>query len=210
MEKQKTKMEMMKFKTAATTVVLAVMLFFGNSLETIHAQPAATPSGAPAPEGLETETQEQVNAICQIEMQDFLFDEFKDYREFMDTHFQNMSGSSSLLDTAFAKYREFRSIAMREYATYFPQQGASQLSEGIEPGACLKIVEDTLADARKIIELKAAATSTVKKTTALITKYQEINAQLRVLTRTFLTMKGYFDTFSDKLPCYIADACNKS
>ena len=197
------------FKTLSITVILAVMLFFGNSLQTIQAQPAPTPSSAPQPAGLEDASAEEINIVCQIEMEDFMFEESKRYMEFMDTHFMNKSGSASLMDTAFARYREFRDVAMRKYDTYFPQQGALQFTEGVEKGACLQIVEKGLADARKLLEIKATSTSAVKKTTALITKYQEINEKLRVLNQTFLYMKGYLDVFADKLPCYIVKACNK-
>lgn len=205
-----TQTEKGNFKTASLTVILAVVLFFGNSLQMIYAQPAATPSGAPEPEGLEGQSPEEINVVCQIEMEDFMFDQFQEYQDWMDEHFQNKSSTSSLLDAAFSRYREFRDTAMNKYFTYFPQQGASQLTEGFEKGACLKVVEDKLQEARTVLQMKANSTSAVKKTTALITKYQEINEKLRLLNETFLHMKGYLDIFADKLPCYIAKGCNKA
>jgi hypothetical protein len=80
--------------------------------------------------------------------------------------------------------------------------------EGLEPGACLKIVDDTLALARRELQMRAVQTSTVKKTTALIQKYQQINDRLGGLNLTFLSMKAYLDTFAAKLPCYIKNSCN--
>jgi hypothetical protein len=198
------------FKTASLAVILAVAFFFGNSLQTIQAQPAPTPSGAPEPAGLEGASSEEINEVCQIEMEEFFWDEFGNYMDFMDTHFQNKNSTVSLLDTAVSRYREFRDTAMNKYFTYFPQQGALQLTEGIEKGACLQIVEEALYDAREVLKMKANSTSAVKKTTALITKYQQINEKLRLLNQTFLDMKRYLDVFADKLPCYIVKACNKA
>lgn len=148
--------------------------------------------------------------VCQIELRQYFDTAMRDYRNFLETTFQNKSSTSSLLDTAFAHYKEFRTAAMNKYAQYLPQQGAGQLSEGLQPGACLAIVEENLAEARRLLESRARTSSSVKKTTALISKYQEINNQLRTLNQSFITMKAYLDTFAAKLPCYIKKSCNKA
>ena len=83
------------------------------------------------------------------------------------------------------------------------------MSEGLELGECRDILEKALRSARDTLEQKAITTSTVKKTTALLQKYQSINGQLRNLYQSFITMKKHLDTFADKLPCYISKQCNK-
>ena len=194
-----------KLNIAALTFALILLFCFGNSVQFLQAQPAPTPTGAPegaAPEG-------QENLICQKDIVLFLQQEEPQYRAWMESHFNNKSSSSSLLDDAFGRYSQFRKSLMDRYATYFPQQGALQLTEGLEPAACLKEVEDALRRARNTLEQKARTTSTVKKTTALISKYQEINGKLQNLTLNYVRMKQYLDTFADKLPCYVRKACNK-
>jgi hypothetical protein len=193
-------------KNFTIMVLLAFMLFFGNSFGELKAQPAPTPSGAPngaAPEGTDA------NVVCQFEMGKYMEATKSSFRDFLTTNFQNKSGTGSLLATAFAKYREVRDGAYAKYAAFYPQQGAFQLTEGIETGACQKTMETGLEDMRRELTTRAQQTSTVKKTTALLEKYQKINTQLRVLNSSFLKMKSFLDTFSQKLPCYLKDSCNK-
>lgn len=196
------------FNPLPVTIALIVIFVIGNSFSVIQAQPADTGNGAL--DGQEDTDQEQENVVCQIEMGKFLDTEFKKYLDFMDTNFQNKSSTGSLLDLGFDRYREFRNTVMKEYSKYSPQQSASQLTEGLEPGACMEVVENKLNDARRTLKNVAAQTSAVKETTALITKYQDINNQLRVLNQSFLAMKSYLTTFSDKLPCYVKKGCTKS
>lgn len=191
------------YKPLALTLALVLVFCFGNSVQFLQAQPTPTD----APEGAAPEGQE--NEVCMADMKLYLLDVEPKYRNWMENHFNNKSSSTSLLDDAFARYADYRRNIYDRYATYFPQQGALQLSEGLEPGACLAMVEDSLEKARQTLEQKALSTSTVKRTTALITKYQQINSQMRTLYQSFITMKKHLDTFADKLPCYISKACNK-
>lgn len=194
------------FQPHAVMIALVIVLCAGNSIEFIQAQPAPTPTDTPAqsaaPEG-------QENEFCQADMKQFLEFEEPRYGEWMESHFNNKSSTTSLLDDAFARYTDFRASLYDRYNNYFPYQGALQLSEGLELGECRSIMEKALSRARNTLEQKAITTSTVKKTTALLQKYQEINGKLRNLYQTFITMKKYLDTFADKLPCYIQDQCNK-
>lgn len=205
MEKQENQ-HRLSTKNFTVMLLLAFTLFFGNSFGELKAQPAPNPTGAPngaAPEGTDT------NVVCQYEMGRYMESEKTRFSEFLTTNFQNKSGTGSLLPIAFAKYREVRDAAYAKYATFYPQQGAYQLTEGVETGACLKTMEDALELMRRELTTRAMQTSTVRKTTALLQKYQKINTQLRVLNRTFLTMKSFLDTFSQKLPCYLKSSCNK-
>ncbi len=203
----------LELKTLPVTVMLAAMLFFGNSVSMIQAQPNygggnGTPPGNVPPE--------QALGACQLAMGNFkqhdggfVDIQLTSFRSFLATNFQNKSSTSSLLETAFARYREFRSALYTKYNSYMPQQGASQLTEGLGSNACFTAVQDALDAAQNELQQRAVQTSTVKKTTALISKYQQINAKLATLNRTFITMKTYLDTFAAKLPCYIVKGCNK-
>ena len=202
MDNNKAKLEL---RTLAVTVALAAMLFFGKSIGVLQAQPAATGTGAP--EGAVPD--EQAQAACQQQMVNFGQYELGRFRDFIRTTFQNKSSTGSLLETAFGRYKELRTSLYNKYYQFYPQQGASLMTEGLGANACMSAVNDILNSARHELETRAVQTSTVKKTTALISKYQEINAQLATLNRTFITMKSYLDTFAAKLPCYIIKGCNK-
>jgi hypothetical protein len=194
-----------KFRTVALTIAIALIFVAVNAVNVIQAQPAATGTGAP--EGAVPD--EQAEAACSETMAKFADYELGRFREFIRGNFQNKSSTSSLLEAGFSRYKEFRTSLYNKYYTFFPQQGAFQLTEGIGSNACMSVVSDFLSKARNELQSRAVQTSTVKKTTALISKYQQINSKLATLTRTFMTMKAYLDTFADKLPCYIKKSCNK-
>ncbi|MCA9373664.1 MAG: hypothetical protein R3B71_00655 [Candidatus Gracilibacteria bacterium] len=192
------------FHPTAVMIALVILLCAGNSVQFLQAQqtPTDIPAQSAAPEGEE-------NSFCQADLTAFLATEVPRYNEWMESHFNNKSSTTSLLDDAFARYTDFRASLYGRYNNYFPYQGALQLSEGLELGECRDILEKALRSARDTLEQKAITTSTVKKTTALLQKYQSINGQLRNLYQSFITMKKHLDTFADKLPCYISKQCNK-
>jgi hypothetical protein len=201
--------KMNEFKMLAVTAAIAAVFLFGSSVDLINAQTAPnygnTPTSPPAP----GTSAEDVKTICTIEMQKVADVELGNYRTFITTNFQNKSNTGSLLEIAVSRYRQLRKTLYDKYATFYPHQGALILTEGLQPGACMAIVDDTLSLARRELQMRAVQTSTVKKTTALIEKYQQINEKLGNLNRTFLSMKAYLDTFASKLPCYIKKSCNK-
>jgi len=194
-----------KFGTLAMTVAVVLIFVALNAVNVIQAQPAATGTGAPQGQVPDN----QAEAACTDAMGKFADYQLGQFRNFIRDNFQNKSSTTSLLDAAISRYREFRAALYTEYAGFYPQQGAFQLTEGIGSNACMSVMNDFLDKARNELQSRAVQTSTVKKTTALIEKYQEINGKLATLNRTFLTMKSYLDTFAAKLPCYIAKSCNK-
>lgn len=206
-QKQKSVFQKMReaLKPLSVTLALAMILFLGNSVEFLRAQESGGGGNGAAPEAAEN----QENVVCQQQMELFILDEEPKYNQFMESHFNNKSSTGTLLSDAFGKYQQYRTMLYDHYAQYFPQQYALQLTEGIEPGDCLRLVEDALSRARNIIEQKARTTSTVKKTTALLQKYKDINDQMATLVQSFMTMKKHLDTFADKLPCYVRRSCNK-
>jgi hypothetical protein len=194
-----------KFGTLALTLSMVLMFTAINAVGVIQAQPAATGTGAP--EGQVPD--EQAESACTDAMGKFADYELGKFREFITQNFQNKSSTSSLLENGFGRYKEFRTLLYDKYYAFYPQQGAYQLTEGIGSNACMSVVNDFLMKARNELNARAVQTSTVKKATAMIQKYQQINSKLATLNRTFLTMKSYLDTFADKLPCYIIKSCNK-
>lgn len=196
-----------KFRPLAVMVILICVLFFGNSVEFLSAAEgdATTQTGSNKTPG----ASQDENLECQEEMGKFLDVELGKYREWMKKHFENKSSTSSLTDDAIARYEEFRAVTMKEYYKHMPFEGASQLTEGLESGACLNQVREKLSDAMREVENRAKSTSTVRQSTALSDKYQQINNQLGGMAKDVLTMKAYLDTFADKLPCYVKKNCNK-
>lgn len=195
------------------TVFLALTIFFGNSVQILDAQKAPAPGASPAPftevnqnngaQNTDETVQKADPVLCQSTMKKLANDELKDFRHFLETNFQNKSSTASLLDGAIGKYRELREEMMDAYAKYYPNQGSSQLITALQPGVCLKIIEDSLDEAKILLKVHAIHTSGVKKSAALLEKYQSINNQLSGMSQQFMTLKALLDSFSQKLPCYV-------
>jgi hypothetical protein len=192
-----------KFYPFAATVVLGIMLFVGNSFR-MTAAIDSTSLGIPFPFQGTTTQQDSTNTdnLCEAEMSSFASKELAAFRQFLETNFQNKSSTTSLLNVAIDKYRELKKDLYTAYSRYSPNVGSGMLATGIQPGACQKIIQDTLSDAQNLLKTQATRTSGVKKSTALLQKYQSINSRLGDLYKKFVYMKAYLDTFSTKLPCY--------
>lgn len=193
-------------KPLTVTVLLGLFLVFGNALRPTEAQVAG---GGTIPYPFQDATVD-TNALCEPQMSDFAAKEMVDFRSFLDTTFQNKSSTGSLTDVAIGKYRELRSELYTAIGKYYPGIGSLQLTTSIEPGNCQKIVDDTLSDARTLLKQHALQTSGVKKSTALLEKYRQINSELGNLFQQFVYMKAYLDTFAGKMPCYPKTGCVNS
>lgn len=194
-------------KPLHVTLVALMLFLIGSSVQVLQAQNAPNYGDNSAQTGQPTGEPENVN--CKLEMGKFLDVEMKRYQDFMETHFQSKSSTSSLLDAALERYKEFRKTVNNKFSQFSPQPLALLATETIEPGECLRLVQDKLKQARQIIVDRARTTSAVKESTALIHEYQHMNEQLRTLSQSFLTMKAYLDTFATKLPCYVRKSCVK-
>ncbi len=197
----------LKINPATLTVVVAVLFFFGNSLVMpTQAEENAGSGSVPYPFQGSTE---EATGLCEPEMKVFASKELEDFRNFMETNFQNKSSTASLLENAIGKYRELRTEMYTAFSKFYPKMLSLQVTTGVEPNRCKQIIETTLSDARLLLKKHAVRTSGVKKSFALLQKYQQINAQLANLFQQFVYTKAYLDTFSTKLSCFPKTGCVK-
>ncbi len=197
----------LKINPTTLTVILAIMFFFGNSF-VVPTQAEENAGGGKIPYPFQGSS-EEATGLCEPEMKDFAAKELEDFRNFMETNFQNKSSTASLLETAIGKYRELRTELNTAFSKFYPKMLSLQVTTGVEPNRCKQIIETTLSDARLLLKSHAVRTSGVKKSSALLQKYQQINAQLADLFQQFVYTKGYLDTFSTKLSCFPKTGCVK-
>jgi len=202
----KNKNQKNELKIFALTVAMALIFFFGSSISELR---AADEDAAPGTENTQETTEEQKNIICEQEMTKFTDEKIDEYAIWITNNFQNKSSTTSLLNAAMGEYKNLRTALYDKLYTFSPHQGAFLLTEGLEGPECKRIVDRALEKAKSMLEKNARSTSAVKKSTILLTQYQQMNDKLAKLARDFLQMKAYLDTFSDKLPCYINRSCNK-
>jgi hypothetical protein len=204
----------LKVHPVVLTLVLGVMLFFGNSFRMTQAQTTApvTPPDFSVPAAGATDASGQplpTDNLCVPKMQYYASQEMADFRTFLDTNFQNKASTSSLVPLAIAKYRQMRTELYTAYGKYYPSIGSAMTVTTVEPEQCSQIIDQTLSDAQTLLKDHALRTSGVKKSSALLEKLQQINGQLATLYQNITYMKTYLDTFSGKLPCYPKSGCVK-
>lgn len=192
------------FHPLTITVALAVMFFFGSAIGPITARDLSAGSTGGGTEENATLTP----SSCDATMRLYAFERLQKYRNDIDTHFQNKSSTSSLLPDATSIFDEFVTDINSKMNSYFPDSGERHSVEAAEIQDCMKIVSESVEQAKSFFRTKATGTSTVKQTTALLDKYKTINQQLGVLNKTMLKFKSYMETFSNKVPCYIDKNCN--
>ncbi len=191
-----------KFFHPYSVMITLMILLLGNfSIGVSTAQQDSTPHS-------NNTANEMSNGVCVNAMRPFLSEKLSEYIIFMDKNFANKSNTSSLLDIAMRKYDEFQKEVMDKYHEYQPTDANSITYEGPEAGDCYDLVQTSLDTARYFIDTKAKMTSAVKKTTALMDKYKDINNKLAILEKSVLNFKVNMDSFATKVPCYIQKSCN--
>jgi len=201
-----------KIKPFTLTVIVAVMFLFGNSLKLTEAQDQ---SAAPLPADgtlqypFSSQQTDAVTNLCEPGMKDFASKEMQNFNQFLDTNFQSKDSTTTLLAIAMNKYRDMKNELNTALTKYVPNNGANATVTNGQLTKCQDIIDQTLSDAKNLLKTHAVRTSGVKKSSALIEKYQQINAQLADLFQQFMYMKAYLDTFASKMPCYQKSGCVK-
>jgi len=195
-----------KIKPFTLAVVLGVLLLFGNSLKPTEAQLAGNNT---IPYPFSSPATDATTNLCQPGMKDFASKELQNFNQFLDTNFQNKSSTISLLNVAMGKYRNLRTELYTAFGQYSPNVGSAITVSDSELSKCQDIINQTLSDAKNLLKIHAVRTSGVKKSTALLEKYKQINAQLADLFQQFVYMRSYLDTFAGKMPCYPKSGCVK-
>lgn len=151
--------------------------------------------------GVEAETK------CITDLQTFGEPEMVKYRQFMEEHFANKNSTTSLLDKGIDRYVQLENDFRTKYEEIFQAQvgnsGARNYLQGQYFSACQQVLDDYLSEGRKLVEMRATTTSTIKKTSVFVEKYKQINAKLREMNLEVLRMSVNISTFEQKLPCYL-------
>lgn len=130
--------------------------------------------------------------------------ELVEFLEFIDLNFQNKSANSELVNIAISRYAEYKSNLTLIFASTVPgarlgQLNADELDAYFD---CSKIKDSYVEIAKKQMIEHIKNTTSQKRATILVEKYQGLNDRLRDLNFSIARMYGFFVTFKDKLPFY--------
>jgi len=213
MNKNKNKITDRIFHPMVITINLAILLFIGNAGTLLNAQTGSTDTtAAPTGEAQVPANEAQLETECQTKINEFVDVKFKEFQGKMENHFKSKDSTTSLLDDAILEYENYKKSLYDELYKFENDHnpGASQDYQLNFLTNCRSTVEKSIQDARIMLGDRAETTSGIKKTTAFLEKYKEINGKLRNLDMEFIKMQTNLATFAQKLPCYIKKACNRS
>lgn len=124
---------------------------------------------------------------------------------FLEIHFQNKSATSSLSNTAIARYSEFKQNIQFHFNQLTPglEQAAANQNEFVAYEKCSKITDTYLDMGKRSLIDHIKTNSAQKQATLMLEKYKSINNQLRELNLRVSKMYGYFMSFQAKLPGFL-------
>lgn len=146
---------------------------------------------------------------CLNHMQSYMAAKKVDFAAFMDENFRSDKPTSALVDSAIAKYRQYRKDINIEILTFTPEANKTMQVAISENPKCATSVTEDLELMRAMIRQHIMQNAYAKKSTRLIDKYKEINGKLEELNFTIAQMYGYFGALSQKLPCYTEECTSK-
>jgi len=195
------------------TIVFHVILLatFGVQMTFSATEPGSGDAANPNPTSAVTADTSELETQCITEMNSFIEVQFADYKIFMEENFRNKSSTTSLLPNGIARYEQYKADLLKKFDEFKDShnEGGVQLDQLSRLVQCRTNAFESIRGARSLLELQAEATSNVKKATAILDKYQQLNAKLRNLNLEFMRLKVNLDTFSEKLPCYLHTNCVK-
>lgn len=199
------------------TINLMLILFLGNAFSIGYVGNAQGTTGdgqaAPPPlvlEGSKSAVNELLPGVCISELTKFADPEFEKYKTFMEQNFLNKSKTSDLLLVGMKRYEQFKAAIEGELALLIPYQiqttaanqgtAASQLTP---LALCEAKAREYVADAGKMLEMRAVTTSNIKQASLFVEKYKQINTKLGALNLDMMKMVNNIAAFEQKLPCYL-------
>jgi hypothetical protein len=150
------------------------------------------------------ETKEKIS--CTFEMRPVIAEESQKFRDYMQSHLQNKSTNSSLLDLMLKRFQLYKNTLRDKYNTYGPQVGLSQYTETADLTECYKQMQTEIDLMEALMRKYFVETSNIKTSSALMTKIQNINAKLDKLSRNVNQMYGKWESLQERIPCF-TDKC---
>ncbi len=141
------------------------------------------------------------NSICIVEISDEVAGYDADVISFLQQHYLSDQAASTLAETAWLKFEEYRNN-MRQLVTDYSvaQLGQDSGQEFTEYDACQQFAEEHIQVVQAMLREHNLKNAGGKTTYALVTKLKAINKGLQDMNQQFADIFGAFKTFNDKLP----------
>ena len=146
------------------------------------------------------------NLSCIRNITPVLDSERKKFLEFIDQHFKNKLANSELMDTALARYQEYRGVIYKKFydAINYAPSATNQIARLEELEVCENRLKQDLTLVERALRTHVRGTTAAKRTTALTEKIQAINSKLRGMNTNVAELRGYFAVLENKIPFFIS------
>jgi len=127
---------------------------------------------------------------------------------FLDTHFESKENNSSLVDGAIQAFVEFKKMTTAELGK-FKTGNLDVETEFKGYNACIKLVDQTIQEARDKLKEKVLTNGKIKEATVLLEKYKAISKQLAEMNTLISKVIAGYETIKNKLPGYLRSCVTK-
>lgn len=149
-------------------------------------------------DGEDTETGE--NNICLVQIMPEAMAYYADVTTFISEHYLSQAPATELLDTALAKFNEFKKNMLALLNTYWvAEEGQPLDQESEEYAKCEAFIKTQIREVEQLLRNHHLANSSAKVTYTLVTKMKAINEGLRDLNENFARVYALFTTLSNTL-----------
>jgi len=170
----------------------AAGIFFLTNLFVTEAQDQTNPGG-------------NVDVLCITEIKPYLDTKGKEFREYLNQHFQNKSTNTSLLDLALKRFELYKKDLRDKFASFYPQSGFELQSEVLDTLTCYQMVNDEIKYSEELLKKYFTQTSNIKSSSAIMEKIQNINKKLDELNASVNQMNGKWENLKNIIPCLIEE-----
>ncbi|MBN1494321.1 hypothetical protein JW911_01135 [Candidatus Peregrinibacteria bacterium] len=175
-----------------TVLIAAVGIFIQLNSSAIHAQTGTGSDG-------------NIDIKCMTDIKPYLDDKNKKFREYLNEHFQNKSTNTSLLDLALKRLELHKKDLRDKFASYYPQSGFELQSKVLDTLACYQMVEDEIRFSEELLKKYFTQTSTIKTSSAIMEKIQNINKKLDELNTSITQLYSKWENLKNIVPCLIEE-----
>lgn len=151
---------------------------------------------------------EYTAANCAETMTPYLEWRKLEFAIFLDTHFESKENNSSLVDGAIQAFIEFKKMTTAELGK-FKTGNLDVETEFKGYNACIKLVDQTIEEARDKLREKVLTNGKIKAATVLLEKYKAISKQLAEMNTLISKVIAGFETIKNKLPGYLRSCVTK-
>lgn len=145
---------------------------------------------------------------CDVLLKELYDIETMEFLGFLDVHFKNKSSTSSLTNTAIARYLQYKKTISDHFDQFSPDVSTVKDVRAYDLAltsyeACSALTDSYVRLAKEQMIRHIKNNNVQKKTTVMLEKFKSVNEKLRDLNSAIAELYSFFATFKNKLPGFL-------